>query len=61
MEIVKVGTFINGGFPDGWTIIPSCGEVIDPESPALELEENGDVLIGGILMRELTEERKSFM
>jgi len=58
VEIIKVGTFDDNGMPVGWSI-SWVGEGGD--CPIVDLPASGDVLIGGVLMRELTDERKLSM
>jgi len=55
MEIIKVGTFDEEGMGVGWDI---SWDGKGGDYPIVDLPANGDVLIGGVLMRELTEERR---
>jgi len=55
VEIIKVGTFDEEGMGNGWHI--DCKGAV-AVNIILDLPANGDVLIGGVLMRELTEERR---
>lgn len=59
MKIIKVGTFDNEGMGTGWNI--DFIGVNKSVYPILDLKPNGDVLIGGVLMVEMTEERKTLM
>ena len=54
-KIIKVGTFDKGGCPIGWRIAP------DGETDVLTIKPNGDVLIGGVMMAEMTMERQRIM
>jgi hypothetical protein len=53
--IIKVGTFTKGGCPIGWHL--NAGGVPD----LLTVKSNGDVLVGGVLMVELTEQRRQII
>ncbi len=53
--IIKVGTFTKKGWPTEWHFGAGAGPDV------LDIKSNGDVLIGGVLMVEMTELRKKIM
>lgn len=59
--INKIGTFDNEGRAVGWDIDCKGMKTGSCLQSILELTPNGNVLIGGVLMVELTQERKQKM
>lgn len=63
LAIIKIGTWDKNGMPTGWHLDLDWGHMDADKGDlgVMNIKPNGDVYVGGVLMKEWSDERKKAM